>query len=296
MGGCPWLSRTALMPNGMQDASAGGAGYLGRKATAATRSATLPRSPSAETGRERSGYRGQGGWYGQRPVVPLEWLDGCGLVKPLDEGELAYSSGVLVEQVAELLRDLAVNAHTMVEGVVPEPRVPHRNDMLTVFDEPLFAEIGLVDLAVGFVLVEEPVVTNGLGVLLLGQPEDLGCLGLELLQLAWADLHPSDDRQMIRDASLNRSRRFKALGKREDCRRSHARGDQVDEVLRHFAVDARVMVEGVVPEQDRGRRHGVHLVLDQSLFTGKQLVDLARCSVLVDEPVAPKRVRVLLSS
>src|SRR5215471_6729516 len=218
MGGCPWLSRTALMPNGMQDASAGGAGYLGRKATAATRSATLPRSPSAETGRERSGSRGQGGWYGQRPVVPLEWLDGCGLVKPLDEGELAYSSGVLVEQVAELLRDLAVNAHTMVEGVVPEPRVPHRNDMLVVFDEPLLAEVGLVHLALGFVLVEEPVVTKGLGVVVLRQPEDLSCLGLESLELAWADLHPGDDLQMAHGASRNRRRRVKSLGEREHRR------------------------------------------------------------------------------
>jgi hypothetical protein len=100
------------------------------------------------------------------PALTLEWLDGCGLFKPLDEGELAYSSGVLVEQVAEVLRDLAVNAHPMVEGVVPEPRVPCRNDMLVVLDEPLFAEVGLVNLALGFVLVEEPVVPKGLGVLL----------------------------------------------------------------------------------------------------------------------------------
>jgi hypothetical protein len=32
---------------------------------------------------------------------------------------------------------------------------------------------------------------------------------------------------------------------------SHARGNQVDEALRHFAADARVVVEGVVPELTR---------------------------------------------
>src|SRR5215470_5255112 len=232
----------------------------------------------------------------RRAALTLAGLDGRGLFKPLDEGELAYSAGVLLEQVAEVLRDLAVNAHPMVEGVVPEPRVPHLDDMLIVLDEPLFAEVGLVDLALCFVLVDEPVVTKGLGVLLSRQSEDLGCLGLEPLESAWADLHTSDDLQMARDTSPNRSRRFKSLGEREHCRWSHALGDQLDEALRHFAVDGRVVVEGVVPEQDRGRRHGVHLVLDQSLFVGEQLVDLALCSVLVDEPVAPKRVRVLLSS
>src|SRR5215468_7723738 len=70
------------------------------------------------------------------PALTLEWLDGRGLFKPLGEGELAYSSGMLGEQVAEVWRDLTVNAHPMVEGVVPEPRVPHRDDMLVVFDEP----------------------------------------------------------------------------------------------------------------------------------------------------------------
>src|SRR6516225_5335928 len=233
---------------------------------------------------------------GGRPRLTVEWLDGCGPFKALDEGELAYSSGVLGKEVAEVLRDLAVNTHAMVEGEVPEPRVPRRNDMLVVFDEPLFAGVGLVNLAVGSVFVEEPVVTEGLGVLLLRQPEDLGCLGFESLELAWADLHTGDDLQMVYGASRNRSRRVKSLGEREHGRWSHALGDQVDEVLRHFAVDGRVVVEGVVPEQDRGRLHSVHLVLDQSLLIGKQLVDLALCPVFVDEPVAAERVRVLLPS
>src|SRR5215469_8604881 len=146
----------------------------------------------------------------RRAALTLPGLDGRGLFKPLDEGELAYSSGVLLEQVAEVLRDLAVNVHPMVEGVVPEPRVPHLNDMLVVLDEPFFAEVDLVDLAVGFVLVEEPVVTKGLGVLLLRQSENLGCLGRESLELAWADLHTSDDRQMVYGAYVNRSRRAKS--------------------------------------------------------------------------------------
>src|SRR5262249_26564534 len=110
-------------------------------------------------GRDRARIGRRRGRLTAGPAPTLGWLDGCGLFEPLDEGEFAYSSGVLVEQVAEVLRDLAVNAHPMVEGVVPEPRVPHRNDMLAVLNEPLFAEVGLVDLAVGFVLVEEPVVT-----------------------------------------------------------------------------------------------------------------------------------------
>src|SRR5262249_2750338 len=104
----------------------------------------------------------------------------------------------------------------------------------------------------------------------------------------------SDDLQMVYGASLNRSRRCKSLDEREHCRWSHTFGDQVDEVLRRFAVDARVVVEGAVTEQDLGRRHGVHLVLYQALLIGKQFVDLALCPVLVDEPVATKRVRVLL--
>ena len=81
------------------------------------------------------------------PALTPGWLDRCSLVKSLDEGELAYSSGVLVEEVAELLRDLAVDAHAVVEGVVPEQRVPCRNDMPVVLDEPLLPDVGLVDLA-----------------------------------------------------------------------------------------------------------------------------------------------------
>src|SRR5215813_14635058 len=143
---------------------------------------------------------------GQRETgaaLTLEWLDGCGLFKPLDEGEPAYSSGALLEEVAELLRDLAINAHAMVEGEVPEQRVPRRNDMLVVFDESLFAEVGLVNLTFGFALVEEPVVTKGLGVLLLRQSENLGCLGFEPLELAWADLQTSDNFQIVHDFPLN---------------------------------------------------------------------------------------------
>ena len=191
----------------------------------------------------------------------------------------------------------------MVEGAVPEPRVPHRYDMLVVLDQPLFAEVDLVHLALGSALVDEPVITKGLGVLLSRQPEDLGCMGPESLKLTWADLHTSDDLQGILGASLDRNRRFKTLDEREHCRGPHPVGYQVDEVLRHVAVDGRVVVEdgrvvveGIVPEQDRSRLHGVHLVLDQPVFIGKQLVDLALCPVLVDEPVAPKRVRVLFSS
>src|SRR5215467_14799761 len=99
----------------------------------------------------------------------------------------------------------------MVAGEVPKPRVPHRNDMLVVFDEPLLAEVGLVNLAVGFGLAEEPVVTKGLGVLGLRQPEDLGCPGRESLELAWADLHPGNDLQLVWGASPDRSRRVKPL-------------------------------------------------------------------------------------
>ena len=40
---------------------------------------------------------------GGGPRLTLEWLDGSALFKPQDEGELAYSSGVLLEQVAEVL-------------------------------------------------------------------------------------------------------------------------------------------------------------------------------------------------
>src|SRR5215469_16648545 len=97
----------------------------------------------------------------------------------------------------------------MVEGVVPEPLVPYRNDMLVVLDESLLAEVGLMHLALGFALVEEPVVPKCLGVLLLRQPEDLGCLGREPLELAWADLHPGDDLQLVHGASPDRSRRVK---------------------------------------------------------------------------------------
>jgi hypothetical protein len=36
------------------------------------------------------------------PALILGCLDGCGLFKPLGEGELADSSGVLAEQLAEV--------------------------------------------------------------------------------------------------------------------------------------------------------------------------------------------------
>src|SRR5215475_1472253 len=67
--------------------------------------ARLPGRLTAPAGRDRARIRRRRGPADGRPALTLEWLDGCGLVKPLDEGELAYSPGVLVEEVAELLRD-----------------------------------------------------------------------------------------------------------------------------------------------------------------------------------------------
>jgi hypothetical protein len=55
------------------------------------------------------------------------------------------------------------------------------------------------------------------------------------------------------------------------------------------------VVVRVVAEQDRPRLHDVHLVLDQPLLVGEHLMHLAFGSVLVDEPIAPKGVRVLLA-
>src|SRR5262249_61034363 len=98
----------------------------------------------------------------------------------------------------------------MVEGEIPEPRVPHRDDMLVVFDEPLLAEVGLVNLAHGFVLVEEPVVPKGLGVRLLCRQEGLGSLGLDSRRLPWAALHTRNELRMLHTARNDRSRRAKA--------------------------------------------------------------------------------------
>jgi hypothetical protein len=70
MGGCTWLSRTALMPNGMCSRHRPVAPVIwGEQATAATtRPATLPCSPSAGTGRrERAGSLGR---------VPRDEADG----------------------------------------------------------------------------------------------------------------------------------------------------------------------------------------------------------------------------
>jgi hypothetical protein len=59
----------------------------------------------------------------------------------------------------------------------------------------------LVDLALGPVLVDEPVVTNGLRVFLSRQPHDLGRLRFESLQSTWPDLQLSVQFQIAHDSS-----------------------------------------------------------------------------------------------
>jgi hypothetical protein len=58
-----------------------------------------------------------------------------------------------------------------------------------------------VDLALCSILVHEPVVPKGLGVLLSGEPHDLGNLILEPLQLTGTDLQVSVQFQMSHDSS-----------------------------------------------------------------------------------------------
>jgi hypothetical protein len=60
-----------------------------------------------------------------------------------------------------------------------------------------------VDLALGSVLVEEPVAAKRVRVLFSGDVQNLGRLGLESLELARADLHSGDDFQIVHDFLLS---------------------------------------------------------------------------------------------
>jgi hypothetical protein len=67
--------------------------------------------------------------------------------------------------------------------------------------QPLLVREHLMHLALGSVLADEPVATNGAGVLLAGQPNDLGRLSLDALNLTRADLGMSDNFQEAHDFS-----------------------------------------------------------------------------------------------
>src|SRR5262245_51507042 len=54
------------------------------------------------------------------------------------------------------------------------------------------------------------------------------------------------------------------------------------------------MVVGEVPEEDIPRVQDVQVVLEKPLFIQARLVDLALRSILLDEPVVPQRLRILL--
>ena len=106
-----------------------------------------------------------------------------------------------MRQLPELLGDLAEDGHAVVvRGLLEEDR-PRFHDVRVVLDQAFFTQVRLVDLALGSVLVDEPVVAKGLRVLLSRQPHDLGRLGLEPLQLTWTDLQVSVHFQMAHNPS-----------------------------------------------------------------------------------------------
>jgi hypothetical protein len=123
---------------------------------------------------------------------------------PLHEREGSRCrSHSLSGEVDEPLRDLAVDGRLVVVGVVAEQDRPRLHDVHLVLDQPLLIREHLMHLALGSVLADEPITTKGVGVLLAGQPDDLGRLGLNALQLTWADLGMSDDLQEAHDFLLS---------------------------------------------------------------------------------------------
>src|SRR5512146_1495877 len=103
----------------------------------------------------------------------------------LEERVRGDSSGVLVEQSPELGGNLAEDGHAVVVRVLLEEDRARVHDVGVVLDQTLLAQVRLVDLALGSVLVDEPVVTQRVRVSLSRQPHDLGCLYLESFKLTW---------------------------------------------------------------------------------------------------------------
>src|SRR5262249_28382669 len=79
--------------------------------------------------------------------------------------------------------------------------IPRLQDVNVVLEEPFLIQIRLVDLALGSVLFDEPVVAKRLRILLFGDPHDLGCLRFESLQLTWPDLQVGVQFQMAHNSS-----------------------------------------------------------------------------------------------
>src|SRR5215207_4466877 len=124
------------------------------------------------------------------------WLYRRRLFEPLHEREGGRRcSHARLDEVDEVLRDLAVNSRPVVVGIVAEQDRPRLHDVHLMLDEPLLLWEHLMHLALGSVLADEPVATKGVGVLLAGQPNDLGRLGLDALKLTWADLGMSENFQ-----------------------------------------------------------------------------------------------------
>src|SRR5262249_35215956 len=79
--------------------------------------------------------------------------------------------------------------HVVVVCVVPEKLLPGLGDVLRMLEQAVRVDVALPYLACGSVVAQEPVVAEGLRVLLPRLHHHLGRLALESFELAVADLH-----------------------------------------------------------------------------------------------------------
>src|SRR4249919_2832576 len=139
------------------------------------------------------------------PATTDRWrLNRRRLFEPLHEREGGRCrSHARLDEIDEVLRDLAVDGRSMVVGVVAEQDRPRLHDVHLMLHQSLLVQEHLMHLALGFVLADEPIAAKGVGVLLAGQPNDLGCLSLHALKLTWADLGMSDNFHEAHDFLLS---------------------------------------------------------------------------------------------
>src|SRR5262252_8606638 len=106
----------------------------------------------------------------------------------LNEGVDGNPVRVFLCEIPELLRDVAERDHPVIEGEVPEQDRARLHDVHVVLEEPFLIHVRFVDLALGTVFFDEPVVAKRLRVLVARNPYELGGLRFEALQSPWTDL------------------------------------------------------------------------------------------------------------
>src|SRR5215471_10460352 len=102
-------------------------------------------------------------------------------------------------QIPELLGHITKHRHAMVECEVPEKDRPRFHHVRVVLEESFFIHVRLVNLALGAILFDEPVVAKRLRVLHARDSNELRRLRLKSLQLTGPDLQVSMHFQMTHD-------------------------------------------------------------------------------------------------